>query len=218
MRREIQKIFAESIAAKQRFLREHATTLEQVVQLSAEALRGGKKILIFGNGGSAADAQHIAAEFVNRYEMDRPPLAALALTTDSSALTSIANDFSYAEVFSKQVDALGRAGDVAYAISTSGNSPSVVLAVESCRRLGIHTVGLTGGSGGKLAKLVDLNLCVTGTTRTARVQETHILAAHVICDLIDRVLFGDLQASAPPVAARPKARRATRGPSRTVRR
>ena len=123
-----------------------------------------------------------------------------------------------AEVFSKQVDALGRAGDVAYAISTSGNSPSVVLAVESCRRLGIHTVGLTGGTGGKLGKLVDLHLCVTGTTRTARVQETHILAAHVICDLIDRVLFGDLQASVPAVAARPKARRATRGPSRTVRR
>lgn len=218
MRREIQKIFAESIAAKQRFLREHAATIEEVVQVAAEALRGGRKILLFGNGGSAADAQHIAAEFVNRYEMDRPPLAALALTTDTSALTSIGNDFSYTQVFSKQVDALGRAGDVAFAISTSGNSPNVVLAVESCRRLGIHTVGMTGGNGGKLAKMVDHHLCVSGTTRTARVQETHILAAHVICDLIDRVLFGDLQGSAAPVAARPKPRRATRGPSRSVRR
>ena len=218
MRREIQAIFAESIAAKQKFLREHAATLEGVVQLFAEALRTGKKILLFGNGGSAADAQHIAAEFVNRYEMNRPPLPAIALTTDTSALTSIANDFSYEEIFSKQVEALGRAGDVAVAISTSGNSPSILRAVEACKRLGVHTVGFTGGSGGKLAKLVEHNLCVSSTTRTARIQETHILAAHTICDLVDRVLFGDLQNEAAPILSRPAARRATRGPSRSVRR
>jgi len=217
MRREIQAIFAESIAAKQRFLREHAATIERVVQVAVDALRNGKKILLFGNGGSAADAQHIAAEFVNRYEMDRPPLPAVALTTDTSALTSIANDFSYEEVFSKQVEALGRAGDVAWAISTSGNSPSILRAVEACRRLGIHTVGFTGGSGGKLAKLVDMSLCVSATTRTARIQETHILVGHTICDLVDRALFGDLQSRVAPVSARPAARRARRGPSRSVR-
>jgi D-sedoheptulose 7-phosphate isomerase len=217
MRREIQALFAESIAAKQRFVREHAATLERVVQLTADALRSGKKLLLFGNGGSAADAQHIAAEFVNRYEMERPPLPAIALTTDTSALTSIANDFAYADVFAKQVEALGRAGDVAYATSTSGNSPSVVRAVETCRRLGIHTVGLTGGSGGKLGKIVEHHLCVSGTTRTARIQETHILIGHVICDLVDRILFGDLRDRATAVAARPAARRAMRGPSRSVR-
>ena len=217
MRRDIQAIFAASIAAKQQFVRDHAATLERVVQVVADALRNGKKILLFGNGGSAADAQHIAAEFVNRYEMDRPPLPAIALTTDSSALTSIANDLSYDDIFAKQILALGRAGDVAVAISTSGNSPSVVRAVEACRRAGIHTVGLSGGSGGKLAKLVEHNLCVSGTTRTARIQETHIVAAHAICDLVDRVLFGDLKDRVPPLSARPAARRATRGPSRSVR-
>ena len=217
MRREIQTLFAESIAAKQKFVREHAATIERVVQVTAEALRSGKKILLFGNGGSAADAQHIAAEFVNRYEMDRPPLAAIALTTDSSALTSIANDFGYADVFAKQVVALGRPGDVAFATSTSGNAPSVLRAVDACRRLGIQTVGFTGGSGGKLLPLVDYCLCVSSTTRTARIQEAHILVAHVICDLVDRVLFGDLQGKVAPVTTRPAARRATRGPSRSVR-
>jgi len=218
MRREIQASFAESIAAKQKFLREHAGELERVVLLTADALRNGKKLLLFGNGGSAADAQHIAAEFVNRYEMDRPPLPAIALTTDTSALTSIANDFSYDDVFAKQVEALGRPGDVAFATSTSGNSKSILRAVEACRRAGIATVGFTGGSGGKLAKLVDHNLCVDGTNRTARIQETHILIGHVICDLVDRLLYGDLRdkvATLPPT--RPAARRATRGPSRSVR-
>ena len=147
------------------------------------------KLLIFGNGGSAADAQHIAAEFVNRYRIERPPLPAIALTTDSSALTSIANDYDYAEVFAKQVRALGRQGDVALAISTSGNAENVLRAVQVCRRSGIVTIGLTGGEGGKLGAVVDHLLCVSGTTTTARVQETHILIGHVICELIDRQLF-----------------------------
>jgi D-sedoheptulose 7-phosphate isomerase len=217
MRKEIKAIFAESIAAKQTFLREHMATIERVVQLTADALRNGKKLLLFGNGGSAADAQHIAAEFVNRYEMNRPPLPAIALTTDTSALTSIANDFSYGDVFAKQVEALGRAGDVAFATSTSGNAANVLRAVEVCRRLRIHTVGFTGGSGGKLGKLVDHNLCVSGTSRTARIQETHILIGHTICDLVDRLLYGDLRGEAEAIVARPAARRATRGPSHSVR-
>ena len=217
MRREIQAIFADSVAVKQRFLRDNAAELERVVLLTAEALRSGRKLLFFGNGGSAADAQHLAAEFVNRYEMDRPPLPALALTTDTSALTSIANDFSYREVFAKQVTALGRAGDMAFALSTSGNSPSILRAADACRRLGIVTVGLTGGTGGKLAKRVDHHLCASATTRTARIQETHILVGHVLCDLVDRLLYGDLQDRAPTVPSRPGARRALRGPSRSVR-
>ena len=204
MRSELQAIFAASIAAKQRFLREHLDTLAAVIRLVAAALRAGNKLLWFGNGGSAADAQHIAAEFVNRFVMDRPPLPAIALTTDTSVLTSIANDFGYNDVFAKQIRALGRPGDVAFAISTSGNSPNVVRAVQTCRRMGIHTVGLTGGDGGKLANLVEHHLCVRATTATERIQETHILIGHAICDLVDRLLFGNLQSGPRTGSRRPR--------------
>ena len=149
----------------------------------------GNKLLLFGNGGSAADAQHIAAEFVNRFRIERPPLPAIALTTDSSALTSIANDHNYGEIFAKQVRALGKAGDVALAISTSGNATNVLNAVQACHDLKIVTIGLTGGQGGKLMSEADLLLCVSGTTNTARIQETHILIGHVICELVDAQLF-----------------------------
>jgi D-sedoheptulose 7-phosphate isomerase len=190
VRREIHRSFAASIAVKRQFLRENLDTLVQVVETIAAALQVGSKLLLFGNGGSAADAQHIAAEFVNRFKMERPPLPAIALTTDSSALTSIANDYGYAEVFAKQVRALGRRGDVAIAISTSGNAVNVVRAVAACRRIGVRTVALTGGSGGKLAGVADLVLRVWGTTDTARIQETHILVGHVICEQVDVRLFG----------------------------
>ena len=165
------------------------TALITVINAVVETLEAGNKLLLFGNGGSAADAQHIAAEFVNRFRIERVPLAAIALTTDTSALTSIANDYSYAEVFAKQVQALGRPGDMAIAISTSGNSASIVRAVRTCRRIGIRTVALTGGSGGKLATLADDVLCVGSTTETARIQETHILLAHVICEMADAKMF-----------------------------
>ena len=164
-------------------------TAAQAIDTVAAALRGGQKLLLFGNGGSAADAQHIAAEFVNRFKIERPPLAAIALTTDSSALTSIANDYSYAEVFAKQVRALARPGDVAIAISTSGNAANVLRAVAACRRLRVRTIALTGGSGGKLAAAADLVLRVGGTTETARIQETHILIGHVICEQVDAQLY-----------------------------
>jgi D-sedoheptulose 7-phosphate isomerase len=189
MRREIARIFAHSIAVKRQFLRESDGVLIDVIDVVAAALRAGNKLLLFGNGGSAADAQHIAAEFVNRFKIERLPLPALALTTDTSALTSIANDYSFAEVFAKQVQALGRAGDIALAISTSGNAANVLRAVAACRRLGITSVGLTGGAGGKLAGAADLVLRVGGTTETARIQETHILIGHVICELVDAELF-----------------------------
>jgi D-sedoheptulose 7-phosphate isomerase len=189
MKELIRQAFEESVRAKQTFLRDGIDHLVRAAEAIVTAFGNRNKLLIFGNGGSAADAQHIAAEFVNRYRIERPPLPAIALTTDSSALTSIANDYDYAEVFAKQVRALGRQGDVALAISTSGNAENVLRAVQVCRRLGIVTIGLTGGEGGKLGAVVDHLLCVSATTTTARVQETHILIGHVICELIDRQLF-----------------------------
>ena len=187
----IRKAFAASVAAKRTFLAEHAASVAAVANLVADRFAEGGKLLLFGNGGSAADAQHIAAEFVNRFVIERPPLPAIALTTDTSALTSIANDYGYADVFVKQILALGRAGDVAFAISTSGNSPSVVRAVIACKRLGINTVGLTGGDGGKLRGRVDHLLNVSASRDTARIQETHILVGHVICQLVDERLYGN---------------------------
>ena len=208
MQKQLRAIFAASIAAKERFLHDNASVLTAVVRLTAQVLRSGKKLLFFGNGGSAADAQHLAAEYVNRFALERPPLAALALTTDTSVLTSVANDFGYADVFAKQVHALGQRGDLAFALSTSGNSPSVLRAVEACKNLGIHTIGLTGGDGGALGVLVDHHLCVRGTTDTARIQETHILVGHATCELVERLLFGGLRATVvPPPSPSPSRRR-----------
>jgi D-sedoheptulose 7-phosphate isomerase len=186
----INRIFGESVATKLRFLEENTQALAGVVRLVADAFRAGKKVLLFGNGGSAADAQHIAAEFTNRMLIERPPLPAIALTTDTSALTSIANDYGYVDIFAKQVAALGQAGDVAIAISTSGNSPNVLAALRVCRDRKIHTVGLTGRDGGQMASRVDHLLNVSATTKTPRIQETHILIGHTICELVDEALFG----------------------------
>lgn len=185
----IRRSFASSIAAKETFAAEHGETLEKVARLVADALANGHKVLLFGNGGSAADAQHVAAELVNRFMVERRPLPAIALTTDTSALTSIANDYGYEQVFSKQVEALGSAGDVAIAISTSGRSPSVLRAIDACGKVGLFVVGLTGGDGGDMRDQVDFLLNVSATRETARVQETHIAAMHVLCDLVDRLLF-----------------------------
>jgi len=198
MRQGIARAFVASVTVKSNFLRGNIDTLVEVIETIAAALRAGGKLLLFGNGGSAADAQHIAAEFVNRFKIERAPLPALALTTDTSTLTSIANDYGYAEVFAKQVRALGRQGDVAIAISTSGNAVNVLRAVDACRRIGIRTVALTGGSGGKLVDKADLVLLAGGTTETARIQETHILVGHVICEQVDALLFGGAPAAEPP--------------------
>ncbi|HZD41406.1 MAG TPA: SIS domain-containing protein [Terriglobales bacterium] len=185
----IARAFDESIRAKRAFLNDNLTTLTQVILVIADVFRRGNKLLLFGNGGSAADAQHMAAEFVNRFRIERPPLPALALTTDSSAITSIANDYSYTEVFAKQIKALGKEGDIALAISTSGNAANVLTAVDFCRARKIVTVGLTGGTGGQLREKVDYLLQVSDSQNTARIQETHILVAHVICEMVDGVLF-----------------------------
>jgi len=183
------KAFEESVLAKKAFLKENLASLVTVINLLAAAFSNGKKFLLFGNGGSAADAQHIAAEFVNRFRIERRPLPALALTTDTSAITSIANDYDYKEIFAKQVTALGKEGDIALAISTSGNAENVLAAVDACKELKIISVGLTGGDGGKLAKRADYLLCVSEGKNTARVQETHILVGHVICEMVDQKLF-----------------------------
>jgi D-sedoheptulose 7-phosphate isomerase len=189
MKDAIVKAFDESVRVKQAFLRDNLDTIVQVVNVIVAAFRNGNKLMLFGNGGSAADAQHIAAEFTNRFRVERPPLPALALTTDSSALTAIGNDYDFSLVFAKQIQALGKAGDVALAISTSGNSANVLAAVEACRERKITTIGLTGGTGGKMVGKVDHLLCVGASRDTARIQETHILIDHVICELVDGALY-----------------------------
>jgi D-sedoheptulose 7-phosphate isomerase len=187
----IRELFAASVRTKETFLAEQAADLERAIDLVAEAFGAGHKVLLFGNGGSAADAQHIAAEWTGRFIRERRPLAAIALTTDTSALTAIGNDYGYEEVFARQLRALGARGDVAIAISTSGKSPNVLRAVQAAREVGMRTIGLTGGDGGALAGLVDVSLRVSASSLSPRIQETHILIGHVLCELVDRRLFGD---------------------------
>ena len=184
--------FAESADLKRKAAAVLGEPVAKAGALLAQSLRSGGKALACGNGGSAADAQHFAAELVNRFERERAPLAGLALTTDSSTLTSIANDYAYQQVFSKQVRALGRRGDVLLAISTSGNSGNVLEAVGAAHELGLRIVALTGNGGGKMAALLnadDVHVCVPHKT-TARIQEVHLLGLHCICDAIDFQLFG----------------------------
>ena len=166
--------------------------IARAIGLMSGALKAGGKILACGNGGSAADAQHFAAELVNRFETERPPLAAVALTTDTSTLTSIANDYDFTQVFEKQVRAIGRKGDVLLAISTSGNSPNVLAAIRVAHDLGIGVIALTGRGGGAIGAALapgDVHVCVPHP-RTVRIQEVHLLALHCMCDGIDFQLFG----------------------------
>ncbi|HEX5611779.1 MAG TPA: phosphoheptose isomerase [Burkholderiales bacterium] len=187
--------FSESASLKVQAAAQLAEPLARGVDLLVASLSSGGKILACGNGGSAADAQHFAAELVNRFEAERPPLAAVALTTDSSTLTSIANDYEFVQVFEKQVRAIGRKGDVLLAISTSGGSPNVVAAVRAAHSLGIGVLALTGRGGGALGAALapgDVHICVPHA-RTARIQEVHLLALHCLCDGIDFRLFGAKQ-------------------------
>ncbi len=184
----VTRSYRESMALKEAFFREEMERIIEVAGLIAEALNRGNKLLLLGNGGSAADSQHIAAEFVNRFRIERPPLPALALTTDTSIITSIGNDYDFRQVFAKQVKALGKEGDILMAISTSGSSPNVVEAIKTARRMGIKVIGLTGRDGGEMAGLVDIPLVVR-SDNTPRVQEVHITIGHVICELVDYILF-----------------------------
>jgi D-sedoheptulose 7-phosphate isomerase len=188
MENTILKRFKESAEVKTRFLKENLSQLLDAIKLIAHAFEAGNKLFFFGNGGSAADAQHLAAEFVNRYVMDRPPLPAIALTTDTSILTSISNDFAFNEIFAKQLRALGKEGDVAIAISTSGTSSNVIKAVEVAKEMRMKTVALTGNDGGVLAKKADISLNVSSTS-TPRIQETHILIGHILCEMVEHHLF-----------------------------
>ena len=188
MQEVIKGIFKESIALKETFLEK---CLEQTLLLAKqtiETIKAGKKLLFFGNGGSAADAQHLAAEFVNRFQRERRPLPAIALTTDTSILTSIANDYDYSLIFVKQIEALGQSGDMAWGISTSGMSPNVYLGLKKAKQRGLKTVALTGGDGGKIANIVDISIIVP-SFKTPRIQEIHITIGHIVCELVERVLF-----------------------------
>jgi D-sedoheptulose 7-phosphate isomerase len=186
----IEKALRESIKVKEEFIKENAHNLILFAEKISQAFTSDRKLMLCGNGGSAADAQHIAAEFVNRFMLERPPLPAIALTTDSSVITSIGNDYSFDDIFSKQIKALGMEGDVLLAISTSGNSGNVISAVKAARVQGIYTAAFTGGDGGRVRSLVDMALVVKSNT-TARIQEAHSLAGHVICQLVDYILFQD---------------------------
>jgi D-sedoheptulose 7-phosphate isomerase len=184
----IKRIFRESSQLKEAFLRDNLEKIIRTVDVITEALKKGNKVLLFGNGGSAADAQHIAGEFVNRFLIERPPLPAIALTTDTSVLTSIGNDYDFSEIFSKQIRALGQEGDIAWGFSTSGGSVNVVKALEAAKKMGLVTIGFTGRHGGAVGMISDCHLNVPSNV-TPRVQEVHIVVAHAICELVDWRLF-----------------------------
>ncbi len=189
---KVKQIFSASIETKQQAQDVLAEPITRAVEVLVDALRRGNKILSCGNGGSAADAQHFSAELVCRFERERPELAAIALTTDSSALTAISNDYAFDEIFAKQIRALGQNGDVLLAISTSGHSPNVVRAVETAHDKGLQVVALTGRDGGRIAGLMqdnDVEIRVPSNT-TARIQEVHLLTIHCLCHQIDDELFG----------------------------
>lgn len=191
MQKRIAAHFQDSIEAKQAALPVLVGPIHSAAEKMVASLQAGGKILTCGNGGSAGDAQHFSSELLNRYERDRPPLAAIALTTDSSTLTSIANDFSYEEVFSKQVFALGRPGDILLAFSTSGNSANVVAAIHEAHKQGMTVVAMTGKDGGAMAplfKAADVEIRVPSES-TARIQEVHLVVIHALCDFIDESLY-----------------------------
>jgi D-sedoheptulose 7-phosphate isomerase len=189
----VREHFIESINTKQAAAEHLTDVIAMAGQAMTECLLNEGKILSCGNGGSAGDAQHFSSELLNRFEMERPPLPAIALTTDSSTLTSIANDYSYDEIFSKQIMALGKPGDILLAISTSGNSPNVCRAIAAAHDRGMRVVSLTGRDGGSMAALkneADIEIRVPAN-RTARIQEVHLLVIHCLCDLIDSSLLGE---------------------------
>lgn len=184
----INNILQDSLKVKAVFIENNMDKIIDLAEKIAHSFTNDRKLLLIGNGGSAADAQHLAAEFVNRFELERPPLPAIALTTDTSILTCVGNDYSFNDVFTKQVKAIGLEGDILLAISTSGDSPNIISAAKTARDMGIYVAGLAGRDGGKLKGVADSCLIVDSRI-TARVQESHILAGHIICKLVDYILF-----------------------------
>src|SRR5437588_2478779 len=187
----IDQFVSESLRVKAKFFDENKDRIVQTAETIAHGLRSGRKVLFFGNGGSAADAQHLAAELVGRFGPDRAPLAGISLSTDTSILTALGNDYGYEKVFSRQIEALGHAGDTAIGISTSGNSPSVLEALGAARAKGLFTVGFTGESGGKMMDRAEVLFRVP-SRQTPRIQETHLLLGHILCELVDRELFPEI--------------------------
>jgi len=188
----IEQAFAEGIALRQQCMQSLSAPLQKAAKIIVSCLQNGGKVLACGNGGSAADAQHFAAELVNRFEINRPGMAAVALTHDASVITSIANDFSFAQVFSRQVEALGRPGDVLLLISTSGDSDNIVAAADAAAAVGMQSIALTGKDGGKLGrnKHVTMHINIAHPS-TPRIQEMHITCLHILCALVDESMFGD---------------------------
>jgi len=185
----MKKYFEESANVKLKFIEENEEKLKKAIEVIYNALKNGNKILICGNGGSAADSQHFAAEIVGRFKLERNGLPAIALTTDTSILTAIGNDYGFDKIFERQVEALGKEGDVLVGISTSGNSENVIKAVNKAKEMGIYTIGLLGKGGGKLKDIVDLAL-IAPSNNTARIQECHLTIYHVICEEVEKRLFG----------------------------
>ena len=190
MKQLILDILENSLQVKRRFVEGNIDTIITCADTIAACISSGHKILIFGNGGSAADAQHLAAEFVNRFKIERPPLAAIALTTDTSLLTSIGNDYHFDDIFSKQIEALGNKNDIAWGISTSGNSVNVIQAIQTAKSKGLKTIGMTG-RGGDLAASAD-QVFSAESDDTPRIQEAHITIGHILCELVDRQLYPDM--------------------------
>ena len=187
MRDRIKEILLESIQVKEELLHTKVGEILGIAEVIIDSLKKNGKVILFGNGGSAADSQHIAAELVGRFKKDRNAIAAISLTTNTSILTSLANDYGYDVVFAKQVEALGQKNDVAIGISTSGKAKNVACAIKQAKKMGLKTVALTGGDGGELAKLADISLLVPSSV-TARIQEAHITIGHIICELIEQAL------------------------------
>jgi D-sedoheptulose 7-phosphate isomerase len=187
MKNTIEQIFANSISVKQETLKKNLPQISQAAQAIIDALNAGNKLLFCGNGGSAADSQHIAAEFVGRFQKERAAWPAIALTTDTSALTALGNDYTFDIVFSRQLQALGKKGDVLIGITTSGNSKNVLEAVKTAKELGIKTIGVTGGTGGKLAPMCDIAI-IAASPVTARIQESHLVIFHAICEVVENTL------------------------------
>jgi D-sedoheptulose 7-phosphate isomerase len=183
----IGKMLKEGADLRLRMIETMTGDILEAAKMIAETFKAGRKVLLFGNGGSAADCQHIAAEFMNRFLIERPPLPAIALTTDTSILTSISNDYAFDDVFSKQIKALGKKGDIAFGISTSGSSPNVLKAFRVAKKQGMVTIALVG-EGGKAASLADIALCVPSKS-TPRIQEAHVVVGHILCELTDNLLF-----------------------------
>ena len=187
MREKIKDILLESIQVKEEILRNQIDSIAQIAQLMIDCLKKDGKVIVFGNGGSASDSQHIAAELVGRFKKDRSALAAISLTTNTSILTSLANDYGYDVVFSRQIEALGKKNDVVLGISTSGKAKNVTLGIKQAKKMGIKTVALSGGDGGDIVKLADVSLVIPSKI-TARIQEAHITIAHIICEMIEQEL------------------------------